>query len=414
MMRGYDTSVLVTRSALQMPTMSAGTLHQSGQLGKPLFMPAPKKHPVFYRPELDALRFLAFTMVFIVHAPVPKQHVLQVFHYSMCAGLCIFFLLSAYLITELMLREMERTRTIHIKAFFIRRILRIWPLYFLAITLAFLLGQYVPDWHIPWTALPFLLLLGGNFFVAHFGWQLGVISPLWSLSVEEQFYLIIPLVVKLGGARALKLLSCITIGIAYLSLIDKAHQHATSNPGVWITNLVQFQFFAAGTLLAIALHKRTWRASWPLRALFFFGGFAGLFLAERQFGVFSGAILSAAPLCLAYVVMLASCIGIFLSVLGVEVKLPRFLIYLGRISFGLYVFHSFVLAWAYHPGRWGLPANVNAAAILRIDLMSFAITIVLATISFELFEKRILRFKEKFALVKSGAEVSSGGAPATQ
>src|ERR1700722_6435581 len=86
----------------------------------------------FYRPELDALRFFAFLGVLLHHGPKP-QGFLTVVSDAGSFGLLMFFLLSAYLITELLFREREQTGTISWKHFFVRRALRIWPLYYAAL-----------------------------------------------------------------------------------------------------------------------------------------------------------------------------------------------------------------------------------------------------------------------------------------
>src|SRR5580704_3548587 len=94
----------------------------------------------FYLPELDGLRFFAFLAVFIYHsvAPLPALspetgHFFALGHAilrSGCYGVDLFFTLSAYLITELLMRERARTGRINVAAFYIRRMFRIWPLYF--------------------------------------------------------------------------------------------------------------------------------------------------------------------------------------------------------------------------------------------------------------------------------------------
>lgn len=104
-------------------------------------------------------------------------------------GLCLFFFLGAYLITELLLREKERTRNIDLVRFYQRRILRIWPLYFLGIGIGValaLVNRSVADLH------QFLAYLGmvGDWFVAVHGWSDNPMTPLWSISIEEQFYLL--------------------------------------------------------------------------------------------------------------------------------------------------------------------------------------------------------------------------------
>jgi peptidoglycan/LPS O-acetylase OafA/YrhL len=87
----------------------------------------------FYRPGLDILRALAFLMVFVAHGlawQLDKPTQIGAIARAGEFGVCIFFFLSSYLITELLLREKRDTGTILIPAFYVRRILRIWPLYF--------------------------------------------------------------------------------------------------------------------------------------------------------------------------------------------------------------------------------------------------------------------------------------------
>src|SRR3954463_14084740 len=106
--------------------------------------PAPIRS-AFYRPELDALRFFAFFAVFVHHTlphdptKYAAQHLpgfLAVVAGAGAFGVDLFFLLSAYLITSLLLRERRQTGKIAVRAFYLRRILRIWPLYFFALLVA--------------------------------------------------------------------------------------------------------------------------------------------------------------------------------------------------------------------------------------------------------------------------------------
>ncbi len=101
----------------------------------------------FYRPGLDILRALAFLLVFIAHGLVKdldKPTQLGAIGRAGEFGVCIFFFLSSYLITELLLREKRETHTIHIPAFYVRRILRIWPLYFAMIGVGCFYGLFSP------------------------------------------------------------------------------------------------------------------------------------------------------------------------------------------------------------------------------------------------------------------------------
>jgi peptidoglycan/LPS O-acetylase OafA/YrhL len=105
----------------------------------------------FYRPELDALRFFAFLYVFISHAfSLAPDHYISAGLSAEAAlwlaravavggfGVGLFFVLSSYLITELLIREYNRTGKLDVRSFYIRRALRIWPLYFFFLILVYL------------------------------------------------------------------------------------------------------------------------------------------------------------------------------------------------------------------------------------------------------------------------------------
>src|SRR5208337_926669 len=154
----------------------------------------------FYRPELDTLRFFAFLGVFIFHV-IPHDSESYLSHHVLpsrvvpfvCAisgagafGVDLFFALSAYLITILLIREEELRGTIDTSAFYIRRILRIWPLYFFFIAVA----AVVPIWdkaqHLSWHYIAGYLLLAGNWVYVWQGLPHSIANPLWSVSIEEQ------------------------------------------------------------------------------------------------------------------------------------------------------------------------------------------------------------------------------------
>ncbi len=104
----------------------------------------------YYRPELDALRFLAFLGTFAFHCMdfVPTDRVHDVWSWRIgtigAFGVPVFFLLSAFLITELLLREASNTGRVHVSAFYVRRILRIWPLYFAVFAGLVVLNKVLP------------------------------------------------------------------------------------------------------------------------------------------------------------------------------------------------------------------------------------------------------------------------------
>jgi peptidoglycan/LPS O-acetylase OafA/YrhL len=302
----------------------------------------------FYRPELDALRFFAFLCVFQHHVPFtlgldrifPQRiHELQE---AGSYGVCLFFLLSAYLITELLCKERDESNDIHLQAFYIRRVLRIWPLYFGFLGFGFIFGLLMPHFKIEPSRLFAFLLLSGNWYTGLFGWTASPIFPLWSISVEEQFYLLIPAIMKYGGKRAIWAASVLFLMLSYGVLAWLGQRDTEVNVGVWTNSFVQFQFFAAGCILALVLRARVprlrtyWRPAMLACGLLFW-------MAATRVTRHVPAHPGAGPLCLMYALILIGTVIIFLAFLGMKASLvPKPLRYLGQISYGLYVFHYFI------------------------------------------------------------------------
>ena len=222
----------------------------------------------YYRPELDVLRFIAFLFVFMTHrtdlAPIDQaRHPwFHAFAQIGVYGVPVFFFLSAFLITELLERERRATGTIDVRAFYVRRILRIWPLYFLVFFGLVLLNHVLPgagaDSPTKWL---YFMLFAGNWYITFNGWIEYPVNPMWSLSVEEQFYVVIP-VLALLGRRALIAVNVAALAVSYAVIVGYARGF-TAVPtfsGQWTNSFVHFQFFAGGMLLALALRGR--RPEW--------------------------------------------------------------------------------------------------------------------------------------------------------
>ena len=162
----------------------------------------------FYRPELDGLRFFAFLSVFFFHAlaypvdyftqrhiPLWLARLLTGVFASGSHGVDLFFVLSAYLITELLLREKEVRGSLDVRSFYFRRMLRIWPPYYIFVLLAALVPFLNPQGRFSLKYVIPFLLLAGNWSTIVFGPTGSVAEPLWSVSVEEQFYWVWPPIV---------------------------------------------------------------------------------------------------------------------------------------------------------------------------------------------------------------------------
>lgn len=373
----------------------------------------------YYRPELDVFRFSAFMMVFIVHRmdfiPIdPAQHY---WLYNLCSlgdlGVPVFFLLSAFLITELLFREGDETGTIQPKAFYLRRILRIWPLYFLVFFGLVLLNKFLPyaGAKDPASWLAFTVF-AGNWWICLHGWIPAYpVNPLWSISVEEQFYIAIPIIARFCHRLGATIISLVLIAVSYVSVVLYAMHPTNGFSSQWTNSFVQFQFFAAGTLLSIYLKGRI--PQWPnaLRTVAAVAGIGFWLVASATMGVQADTPHSSvvqAPI--GWALVLAGTLLLFLSMFGVSSKyLPKPIIYLGRISYGLYLFHELVYWLIFSPGEAWLTrfSKLPHLAGWRNGVgtaLAFCLTVLVAHTSYQLYERPFLRLKNRFTIVPSRDE----------
>lgn len=182
----------------------------------------------FYRPELDALRFGAFFIVFAAHTC--QSLAVEMYNAGGLSafieeasigglyGVDLFFILSAYLICELFRREREETGGINVKAFYGRRVLRIWPLYYVFVLTVAVASLVVTVTPMPRPALVSLLFFYSNWYLA---WNASFppADLLWSVSAEEQFYLFCPLAMRFLSPR--RLLIC-AIGVVIFAFISRS------------------------------------------------------------------------------------------------------------------------------------------------------------------------------------------------
>src|ERR1035438_3416002 len=174
-----------------------------------------------YVPQLDGLRGIAILAVLLYHlgGRFPALHVEFATIYGF-AGVDLFFVISGFLITGILLDSVGSEH--YFRNFYVRRMLRIWPLYFALLAFVFILlpmvvpalrGRIFAQCH-PWQSY---LVFAQNFFVRDFG--IGPVGVTWSLAIEEQFYLVWPLLLFLLPR---KVLPAFLIGIVLLSPVVRA------------------------------------------------------------------------------------------------------------------------------------------------------------------------------------------------
>jgi len=376
----------------------------------------------FYHPELDVLRFCAFFMVFLHHS-LPHDPafyvkmgvgpalsaVLAAIGAAGAFGVTIFFLLSAYLVTELLIRERALRGHVDLKAFYLRRSLRILPLYFCFLALAWAMQWFVPGQHIGWRAGLAFAFLAGNWWVVFVGFPSSVIFPLWFISLQEQFYLFWPATMRKLSARGILVVSAVLLAIASLTRWHLALRH-TWESKLWANTFVQLDGIAFGIILAVLLAGQAPRLTRLHRAALFAGGAVCLFLAASYFQI-KGDPLTVSRVMLGYPVASIGAAAIFLATLrpsAASATKPstasspawgtKALIYLGQISYGLYVFHVIGLMTSdYTVAHQG---SSLGRYLFRVAV-AFAVTVVLAALSYRYLETPFLKVKLRFRQVQS-------------
>jgi peptidoglycan/LPS O-acetylase OafA/YrhL len=358
----------------------------------------------FYQPELDGLRFYAFLAVFACHTLPPGDSFYRNMHFpwpglwaaiarSGGAGVDLFFVLSAYLITTLLMREREETGGISVRFFYVRRILRIWPLYFavFALGLALVHARFLQrvSWYyeqrLPWYySLGYVLFLG-NWSYAFFGAPQSICAPMWTVSVEEQFYLIWPPLMKLASKRGM----AIAASIGFLLAI--AIQASVVLFGVrrsFLTFNSASGSLPLGVLLAL-FADRLPQPSGGVRLLLVVSGLVGWVAASAM--LYDDPVLSRLLSCLASGAIFYGCLHCRnLLVNGKRIVL------LGKISYGLYMLHfsGLLIALTLFRPKHGFK-------LLAGEGVGFVVTVLLAAISYRWIESPFLRLKDRFATVLS-------------
>ncbi len=361
----------------------------------------------FYQPELDGLRFFAFLAVFLSHC-----FSLDPAHYAQAGmplsvakwiaralasggnGVPLFFILSSYLITELLLREYEKRGKIDVKAFYMRRILRIWPLYFAFLLVVFVLVPHYSVYGIRPLTLAALFLFAGNWITIYDGFAShSLAGPLWSVSVEEQFYLVWPLLISWVGPRRLKTVAIALIVIAMIirGVMDVSGRFTMA--AVWCNTFAWLDSIAAGALLAVALRGRTPSFGVLLRVALLLTGVALWVISARGYGYLPLRNLFHFPF------IIVGSLSMMLGALGSLWLANPVLVYLGRISYGLYVLHPIGMAVA---------AFLFPEFTLLYAATGLVVTILCAAVSYRFLEAPFLRLKKRFTYIDSQpAKVSS-------
>jgi peptidoglycan/LPS O-acetylase OafA/YrhL len=375
-----------------------------------------QQKPVFF-PTLDVLRFIAAFGVIIAHgfgamtggygnpswlikSPEATQDLNMAGMYAhrfatnLSIGVDLFFIISGFLITYLLIREKDKSGTINIPKFYIRRALRIWPLYFFLILCAPFLLKWLdqPSYQgYVWQAtfMSNFRVISVNDFefpFAHF----------WSISVEEHFYLFWPVLLFFIPIRKMPVAFAAVIFASFLFRMyimiygERNYYHYYLNTfsrmdemaiGGWIgwlyfqkkielriPGFVRLIAYTALIILLVLQHRFDYNNQIdPLFRKYIYIGFMLFVFADFLFN----------------------------SRFAAKMQKPGVLHYLGKISFGLYMYHNMLIA----PITMKLMPYIGSNNKWVFATIYLSLTILVSALSYELFEKRILKYKDKFAII---------------
>jgi peptidoglycan/LPS O-acetylase OafA/YrhL len=303
-------------------------------------------------------------------------------------GVDLFFVISGYLITSILLQSREQPH--YFRNFYARRGLRIWPLYYLLILFVFVLSPHLGVWahqqgldpkENRW---PYYLFYLQNLRYATLGSFALVIT--WSLCIEEQFYMVWPVVVRWCSRRAL---TTVAVGVLALETPFRMYLHHINSTMGFFFTFARLDPIAVGALAVLQpkWFRYTWLAAPWAVWLLYRGQFEFVYLGLAL--TFGGIVLNAARRG-----------SRFLSCAPLR--------FVGKISYGIYIFHPTVFGIFWVTPLYRAVAHWPYANLFRMT-GQMLLVIPVAAASWYLFESRLLRLKRFF---EASDEKSSSPAPA--
>ncbi|QEC74514.1 acyltransferase family protein [Mucilaginibacter ginsenosidivorax] len=365
-------------------------------------VPVKNKTRVFF-PNLNGVRALAALMVVVSHIELHKIlfHVRRIPGVDLLnfgkAGVSIFFALSGFLITYLLLEERRNFTTINFKGFYIRRLLRIWPLYFLVVAIGFSFFGGSTN-----------ALLLSVLFLPNLAFCLqmlpAIYDPIWSIGTEEQFYIFHPHFFRIKKTE--HILYALCIFIICIWALQLVVDHLVTNHPVYLP-LHQLMYYSRfdnmmiGAVIAVLYHnKKHPQFDLKIQKLF------NKIFRKRYQMVIMNIFLIYLVIYLLYDVAHGDVlIALFASLLIVNLCETenaifsfdyKILHYVGNISYGMYLLHKFVLFLVlYLVQRYLTQGNLVTENII-IYGSTIALTVAVASASYYGYEKPFLSIKKRF------------------
>lgn len=380
---------------------------------------------------LNELRAFAALSVIFYHIELFKNrdHIGSLFDISFFSyfigrlgknGVYLFFVLSGFLITYLLLKEKEKYKTILFKKFYLRRVFRIWPLYYLIVGISFLIIPFIANTseifrNTPYyfnaisnsgnyTATSFLtyLFFLPNIALDYFGFRVVGCTQSWSVGVEEQFYILWPLLLFIFSRKTI-------VKIFILLIVVFVFSHVFFQP-----DLVARLTKSIGVNLKIlsAIYKIVKIIPFEFMAIGAIGGYLYHYFA-KEINIFSKSsytyfiILSSIFFLLFFSIISIYLQSVLLSVFFLLLILTtinddnktvfrnKYLSYIGTISYGVYMYHPFMLFLVFPFINEYFPAK-NSTLLYNslVYFFVFGLTIFLSHLSYKYFELRFIKIKD--------------------
>lgn len=348
-----------------------------------------------YLPKLDALRAIAALLVLFSHYLVDVGG--PDFRYG-GNGVQIFFVISGFLITTILLAQKNAAKYPKPKLignFIVKRALRLFPVYYLLLTALVLLKVFAGLWLCAPGGLAYYYTYTQNIFFYYHNFQSPLLNHTWSLAVEEQFYIFWPFIILFIPRRgefsllAFVFLAGVVLKYVFINLIDV--------PGtVKGVTFIHFDTLGAGALLAWLYHYHRDKLMQVQRKMAF-----PVFLLVLPASLVMTYYSFSEDLLLPFSLVLMSCALVLLcadpeNTLFDFVLGRHFLQEIGKISYGVYLYHKVVPFFFNEVWKKTGLTPITSGWLLFIIYTGIAVGV--AALSWRFFESRILKLKEKFDL----------------
>lgn len=340
---------------------------------------------------LDGVRATAALMVLFFHCFQIRNFdsawglTLQKIGFLGQTGVSLFFVLSGFLITRILLQQKSEPH--YLFNFFMRRALRIFPLYFLYLSLAYFIIPLVFDKNIPDPSQQFFYWLYLQDFAITFRWPSVGPRHFWSLAIEEHFYMFWPFIVLHGNIKSLRIAVFVLIGISIVTRILLVQ----GNYETYFFTFARLDEISLGCLLAI-LELEGALEIWSLRKVQI--AFGCLIILSGilwfQFSSLANPIIQVVKyqfISLTYFLAVTWVIMAPAQNWIVRFLSSKFMVYTGSISYGIYVYQAIAIEWMKH---------YDIQNSLYFFTGVTAVIYSIATLSFYLIEKPILGLKSRF------------------